>query len=190
MDPSTGIRDAIRTHGLTLFSARGVDSVSVAEICRAAEVANGSFYNFYRDKDALISELLADAQQALAALLAKAQGGNTDAAADHRRDVTLIVEFAAQNIALFRLALTTHARPATQNSVLEAFAKQRAKEIARGISQGRFRKDLDPELAARAEVGLTAECLRWWVQNPRAMPKAQLIEQLTQMRLGLTNHTD
>lgn len=181
------IGQAIRGRALALFAARGVDSVSVAEICRAADVANGSFYNFYASKDALIEELLLDAQQRLATSLAEAQSGNTTAEADHRRDVSIIVDFAERNFELFRLALTTHARPGARLSIIDAFTKQRAKEIARGVAEGRFRRNLHPQLAACAEVGLTMECLSWWVQNRKSMPRQDLIDQLTRIRLGVTN---
>jgi AcrR family transcriptional regulator len=184
------LRSAIRTQALSLFAQRGVDAVSVAEICREAEVANGSFYNFYRSKDALIADLLAEAAQVLAAALARAQASNGDAAADHRRDVTIIVDFVEANWRLFLLLLTTHARPGMEGSPVEAFVRQRTAEIRRGVAAGRFRRDLIPEIVAPVEVGLITETLRWWVQNQDALPKATLIDQLTAIRVRITNGGD
>jgi AcrR family transcriptional regulator len=185
-----GIRAAIRAHALGLFEQRGVDAVSVAEICREAQVANGSFYNFFRSKDALIAELLDDAQSELARALAAVQGEAINTGAAHRRDVTLIVDFVEQHWALFRLALTTHARPGMTGSLVDMFVRQRTEELRRGIATGRFRADLIPEIVAAAEVGLTTETLRWWAQNRETISRARLIDQLTAIRVRITNGAD
>jgi AcrR family transcriptional regulator len=184
------MRATIRGQALDLFAQRGVDAVSVAEICRAADVANGSFYNVFRSKDALIADLLAEAQQALATALAAAQGGNGDAAPDHRRDVTIIVDFVEANWRLFHLTLTTHARPGMPMSLVDVFIRQRTEEVRRGVAAGRFRRDLVPEITAAAEVGLTTEVLRWWAQNRDAVSRETLIDQLTAIRTRMTNGED
>jgi len=44
-------REALLSAGRALFAARDVDGVSIDEIVAAAEVAKGSFYNHFTDKD-------------------------------------------------------------------------------------------------------------------------------------------
>ena len=185
-----GIRASIRRHALVLFERRGVDVVSVAEICRAAGVANGSFYNFFRSKDALIADLLEETQRELAGALAAVQSEPATAEAAHRRDVTLIVDFVDRHWAMFRLALTTHARPGMQGSLIDLFVRQRTDELRRGIAKGQHRADLIPEILASAEVGLMTETLRWWAQHREAVSRDMLIDQLTALRTRMTNGTD
>jgi AcrR family transcriptional regulator len=185
--PELRIRDAIRAQALKLFEQRGVDDVSVAEICRTAEVANGSFYNFYRSKDALIAGLLDETQRELARALAEVQDEPVSAEAAHRRDVTLIVDFVDKHWALFRLTLTTHARPGMTGSLVDLFVRQRTEEIRRRIANGHYRADLIPEVAASAEVGLTTETLSWWSRNRDAISREALIDQLTAIRTRITN---
>jgi AcrR family transcriptional regulator len=188
IEPSIGA--SIRQHALALFEQRGIDAVSVAEICRAAGVANGSFYNFFRSKDALIGELLTDAQRALAQALGAAQDQPATPSAAHRRDVTIIVGFVETHWALFRLALTTHARPGLQGSLVDLFLRQRTEELRRKVAAGECRADLIPEIAAAAEVGLTTETLSWWARNREAVPRETLIDQLTAIRVRITNGAD
>ena len=44
-----------------LFRERGFDSVTVAEIMKAAGLTHGGFYGYFRSKDELIAEALAEA---------------------------------------------------------------------------------------------------------------------------------
>jgi AcrR family transcriptional regulator len=185
-----GIGAAIRRTALDLFEKRGVDAVSVAEICRAADVANGSFYNFFRSKDALIADLLDEAQRALARILADAQSEAATPVDAHRRDVTMIVAFVEKHWALFRLALTTHSRPGMKGSLVDLFVRQRTEELRRKIVAGECRADLVPEIAAAAEVGLMTETLSWWARNQEAVPRDRLVDQLTAIRVRITNGTD
>jgi len=41
---------------ITLFKERGYDGVTVAEICKAAGVAKGTFFNYYPTKDHVLAE--------------------------------------------------------------------------------------------------------------------------------------
>lgn len=50
-------RDRILAAAETLFLSRGVETVSVAEICRAADVSNGSFFHHFPSKDDLAVEI-------------------------------------------------------------------------------------------------------------------------------------
>jgi len=55
--PSPGARERILAAAVELFMAQDVESVSVAEICRAAGVSNGSFFHHFPSKDALALEI-------------------------------------------------------------------------------------------------------------------------------------
>lgn len=44
---------------LSLFLKRGIESVTIDEIVKAASVAKGSFYRYFRDKEELVATLIA-----------------------------------------------------------------------------------------------------------------------------------
>ncbi|QGZ96408.1 TetR/AcrR family transcriptional regulator [Terricaulis silvestris] len=51
-------RDRILAAAIELFLAQGVEGVSVAEVCRAAGVSNGSFFHHFPSKDELALEIV------------------------------------------------------------------------------------------------------------------------------------
>ena len=51
-------RSALLAAGQRLFGQRGFDATTVAEIAEAADVAIGSFYNYFDTKDELLAALL------------------------------------------------------------------------------------------------------------------------------------
>ncbi|PZO46356.1 MAG: hypothetical protein DCF16_19070 [Alphaproteobacteria bacterium] len=56
--PSTlGARERILAAAIALFMSNDVESVPVAEICRAAGVSNGSFFHHFPSKDGLALEI-------------------------------------------------------------------------------------------------------------------------------------
>lgn len=68
-----GVRDTNRKEkervlldaALLLFLARGVEGVSVDDITRAANVAKGSFYRYFKDQEALVEALIEPARKVI-----------------------------------------------------------------------------------------------------------------------------
>jgi AcrR family transcriptional regulator len=54
---------------LRVFAAKGYEGTSVPEVAKAAEVAVGSVYHYFRDKEALVNEVYRDAKTRLRAAL-------------------------------------------------------------------------------------------------------------------------
>jgi AcrR family transcriptional regulator len=54
----TSTPDRIRSAAIGLFSSRWFETVSVAEVCRAAGVSNGVFYRYHRGKEDLVRALV------------------------------------------------------------------------------------------------------------------------------------
>jgi AcrR family transcriptional regulator len=55
---ASSTRDRLLTSALNLFSRFWYETVSVAEICRNAELSNGIFYRYFNRKDEIFKELL------------------------------------------------------------------------------------------------------------------------------------
>jgi len=53
------IKEKILEAALDLFHDKGTKALSIAELTKRAGIAQGSFYNFWKDKEALIIELIA-----------------------------------------------------------------------------------------------------------------------------------
>ena len=187
-ETGTDYRGMIRRAGLRLFAERGVQGVSIAQLCREADIANGTFYNFYRDKSELVAEFLTETYEGLARRLRDAEGGGGSAEAEHRRDVAIIVDFTLANSELIRVALRDDgARRLAEKDITRLFIGQRTAGLMRGMRSGVYRDDIDPAMVARAEHGLMTEIIGWWLENQDVMTREALIDSLVTIRVRITN---
>src|SRR5262245_13297237 len=68
-------RQAIYDAAMALFLERGYGAVTVEDVCRAADVAKGTFFLHFPTKDALLAEYGREATDDLRARLAAHRGG-------------------------------------------------------------------------------------------------------------------
>ena len=71
-------RAALLQAGQSLFAAQSVDAVSIDDIVLAADVAKGSFYNHFADKDALAREVAVTVRGEVEAQVDLANAGVAD----------------------------------------------------------------------------------------------------------------
>ena len=129
-------RLALVEAGQGLFADRDVDSVSVDEIAAAADVAKGTFYNYFTDKEELAQVVAATVRGEVEAAITGLTGSITDPA----------TRLALAVVSFLRYA---HDRPDSARVMLRLFAgatataapvNQRARSlIAQGFASGRFR---------------------------------------------------
>jgi AcrR family transcriptional regulator len=184
--PDADTRQLILDAAIAEFREHGFRGAAIANICKRALIANGTFYLHFPNKAELYDELLAGTFEMLAAALAAAQRKNEGLsdAERQRRDIELIVAFAEANSDLLQIAINE--RGLAQVSLFDLLAQQRAAELDLGRRSGRFRSDLHPVVTAYAETGVMSEVLRWWLTHPGVMPKARLVKELLKISLRIT----
>ena len=83
-------RERIVAVAIDLFSARGIEAVTVDEIAAAADVGKGTVYNYFRAKEDIVLALLIELdREALGGLVALADG---------KRDLAAVLDAAAWRI--------------------------------------------------------------------------------------------
>jgi AcrR family transcriptional regulator len=90
-------REALLSAGRALFASRDVDGVSVDEIVAAAEVAKGSFYNHFVDKDVFAREIGAAVRRQAEQAVDEANAQVEDPATHLARALCVFVRFAIQH---------------------------------------------------------------------------------------------
>ena len=119
----------------TLFAARGVDGVSVDEIVGAADLAKGTFYNHFTDKDALAREIQRAVRAEVETRVEAANAGVADPAERVARALAVFARFAlaSPDRARVMTRLGPHATDvdAPLNRGLRA-------DVAAGMRDGRF----------------------------------------------------
>lgn len=128
-------RAALLQAGRTLFAARSVDGVTIDDIVAQADVAKGSFYNHFPDKDALARELADRARAGVEALAAHLGAGVADPA---ERVARALCGFARQGLEDplgVRVQLRLFQGAAVPDAPMNAGVRA---DVKAGLASGRF----------------------------------------------------
>lgn len=143
-------RAALLQAGETLFAAHSVDAVSIDDIVLAADVAKGSFYNHFADKEALARAIAGAVRAEAEAEVDAANAGVVEPARRMARAQAVFVRFAVRNPerarAMMRLFAGATLPDAPMNRGLLA-------DIEAGLADGSFR-DLTVETGLLMAMGM------------------------------------
>jgi AcrR family transcriptional regulator len=184
-EPSSTL-DAIMRAASEHFARYGFHGVKISRLCESAGVANGTFYIYFKSKKQLYEALLKQVLDEFMLALRSREDDSAPPAELDRGDVELIVDFCSRH-RWFSLAVFNE-RALKLNStttVLDKLIDQRANGIAAGQKRGVFRKDMDPRLAAQAEVAVTTELVNSWLSGKTGKSRKEVVEALWQFRLRL-----
>jgi AcrR family transcriptional regulator len=152
-------RRSIYQAAMSLFAQRGFHSVTLSEICRAADVGRGTFFLHFPSKAALLYEFNRRVAEDFAATL-------TEPRASARDELTALVDrmagelFAQAEIMVAMLREFFGSPEALAASELEdALPALVTDIIARGQHLGEFGQGVDPKLAATSFLTTAAAIL-------------------------------
>lgn len=128
-------RAALLDAGRALFAVRSVDGVSIDDIVARAEVAKGSFYNHFPDKDALAQALAAEARAQIEALAASTAAGVADPAERVARALCRFARQALEDPVAVRVMLRLFPGASIPDAAMNAGVRA---DVATGLAAGRF----------------------------------------------------
>src|ERR1700729_2427158 len=114
-----------------VFGQKGYDGASIAEICRLADTALGSFYVYFPDKKAAFVELVDSLGARLRADLATAVAGIEDRFAIERAGLRAFFAFAGQHRRLYRIVGQAEF---VDEAVFRRYYERLAEGYVRGLS--------------------------------------------------------
>ena len=118
-----------------LLASRSMDALSVDEIAMRADVAKGTFYNYFADKDALAREIASDVRTQIETQITRANEGIEDPAERIGRAFCCVIGLALsapkQAAAMMRLFPHALDPAAPINSGVR-------RDVADGVAQGRL----------------------------------------------------
>lgn len=154
----------ILTAAAQIFARKGYERATIADIAKQAGVAEGSIYNYFKNKgDLLVSlpqQLLHPTIESLGHQLL--QLSETPVPPDVMLDMLAhrMVSTMQQNAHLFRILLSAlpSLKPASRQKYLDSvvlYATGMFESYLRmGIERGIFRRDLDPRITPRLFIGM------------------------------------
>ncbi|MDP3852485.1 TetR/AcrR family transcriptional regulator [Phenylobacterium sp.] len=167
-------RAALLRAGQVLFATRSVDAVTIDDIVAAAEVAKGSFYNHFPDKDGLAREIAQQARAAIELTVADINIGVVDPAERVARALAMFARgaeaFPIRAQAMMRLFPFASVPDAPMNRGVRA-------DIQAGLAAGRF-GGLAPEAAVMMAVGTAQIAVSRVLERQAADAIATLAEDL------------
>jgi AcrR family transcriptional regulator len=167
-------RKALMDAGRTLFAARHVDGVSVDEIVAAAEVAKGSFYNHFADKDVFAREIAAMVRRQAEQAVIEANINVTDPAAHLARALCVFVRFAMEH----RDSAQVLWRLNSGATMVDAPINRGLRDnVLAGIKQGRF-KHADIEVAVLLVIGVIVVALRHALEERLVTPPKKIADSM------------
>jgi len=159
-------RREIYQAAMELFLQRGFASVTIEDICHAADVAKGTFFLHFPTKDALLLEYGAQVTGELEALLREHRGSATNAL---RKMLHFLAERATRHADIVRLVVREIlARPIAWVDVTEQsrdLVQLIASVVHRGQAGGDFRRSVKPRLAAALIASSYFVMVTEWVHS-------------------------
>lgn len=159
-------RAALMSAGRTLFASRDVEGVTVDQIVATAEVAKGSFYNHFVDKDVFAREIASSVRRQAEQAVNEANADVTDPAAQLARALCVFVRFAIEHPESARVLWRLNSGATMVDAPINRNLRN---DVQAGIAQQRF-KHVDIEVAALLVMGTIVISLRHALEDRLVTP--------------------
>lgn len=160
-------RQGIIDSALKLFGEKGYAATSVQEITEAAGVTKGAFYHHFESKEDLLRLIHDEFLDYQLAILRVALDSDEDPAELLRKLIETLLASTTQylaNVTVFYLERRNFS-PSQYKAVKrkrDEFDRLFLQVFERGVSEGRFRSDLDPRIVSLGVVGMLAWVHQWY----------------------------
>jgi len=164
-----------------LFALNGSKKTRTSDIAKGAEVAVGTVYLHFKDKDSLLKEVLKVALTRLKQEIAKYPAESNSLVENKMAALAAFTEHFPNLAAVLFDGGNLATTPGKE--AFDFLIASQERGLIDGVAQGYYRGDLHSGLVARAMVGSLVQVLSWWVKNPEVITKQEVIESLTSMRM-------
>ena len=128
-------RESLIRAGRELFAERPVDAVAIDDIVQAAQVAKGSFYNHFADREALVGAVTAEIRSGIERAVDAANAGVEDPARRMARATCVYIRFAVDEPERARVLVRVSGALINTNARLN---RGLADDLTAGLAAGRF----------------------------------------------------
>jgi AcrR family transcriptional regulator len=163
------------------FGQRGYFATSVADITRAAGVAQGTFYVYFPNKQAIFEELVRHLNRQLRHTIQSAVAGLDDRLAAERKGFETFLRFVREHRNLYRIVMQAESvNPAVYRWYYRHFAEGYARRLRAAMEAGHIRR-CDPETLAYCLMGIGNFLGMRYVLWDHRRPPRRALETLTSL---------
>ena len=148
---------------IELTLERGYETLSIRDLAERADIGYATFFRHYKDKEALLLDVLDALIEELLILLQP-----LSADSDPKRVGTLVFAHAERNSRLYRVLLESH------SSAIEARIYRVATAAVLSTSKPKPGSPVPPEIAAHHLVSSFLSLIRWWLEHDRPYPAERM----------------
>jgi TetR/AcrR family fatty acid metabolism transcriptional regulator len=182
-------RDAILRAAIDTFAARGFFNAQVADVARAAGVAAGTVYLYFRGKDDLLISIFERTMRAAIADGRASVAGISDPVERLRQIARVHLERMGHDR---QLAVVFQIELRQSTKFMERFSATHLREylgiirdvIADGQATGAFRAAINPTLAAKLFFGALDEMATNWILSRRKYSLASEADAIVDLMVG------
>jgi AcrR family transcriptional regulator len=170
-------RQSLMEAALRLFSESGYDATTVKDITDAADVAKGTFFNYFETKETILPAIAARRLEQLKEALTIERGAPASPVARIKLALRLVAEdpLCEQQLAQRLFAAIMRHRDVNPGHALRDLL---AEQVRQGQKEGEIRGDLDPVYLAGVIRSLFFQQLVIWHHGHRPAPLPMLIDDL------------
>jgi len=172
-------------YAIARFAEHGYHTTSVAEIVEGIGVGKGVFYWYFDSKEALLRQILKDAQTDLRRRQQAAIGDEADPLARIERGIRESLAWSAEHRDLITLVQFAETEPRFAEALArgeEIAVADTVRHLKDAIVEGRI-PDRDPEVLAVAVLGVIGKLARTFVHE-RSEPTADVADSAVAFCLG------
>lgn len=167
-------RQRLMEAALRLFREQGYDDTTVGQIAEAADVAKGTFFNYFETKEAILPALVEWRLKELEDALLPEQGAPASPVARIKQALCLVAEDPLSDPVVVRrlfAARRYHLDPRPVHVLTDLFSEQ----VCQAQAAGEIRADLDPIYLGGLIRALFFQQLMMWHHNYRPVPLQELL---------------
>jgi len=172
-------RTALLEAGRALLATRSIDVISIDEIVAAADVAKGSFYNHFTDKDVFAREIGATVRRQVEKAVATANAGVGDPAARFARALCVFIRFAIEHRDSAQLLWRLNSGATMADAPVN---RELREELLRAVKSPPF-SHLDVETGVLLIMGASVISIRHVLEERLVTPPARIAANMAAVML-------
>ncbi|MFA5538872.1 MAG: TetR/AcrR family transcriptional regulator [Gemmobacter sp.] len=179
-------REAILRAAEEVIGARGFAGAAIADITRAAGIAQGTFYIYFETKEEVFRELVTEMGRLTRKTLSEAVAGAPDRLTAERLGLRAFLGFVAERPTLYNIVEEARfVDPDSYNGYFTTFARAYARNLTAAAEEGEIRPG-NAEIRAWALMGMAVTLgERFGLMEPGADRDAVVAEVFDMLENGL-----
>jgi AcrR family transcriptional regulator len=171
---------------LRLFREQGYDATPVEQITKAANVAKGTFFNYFETKEAILPALAEWRLRQLEKALTPSQGVPASPVARIKMALCLVAEDPLTDPQLVQQLFAAMMRQPESKHIGAGFIQLLAEQVRQAQTAGEIRPDLDPLFLGGVIRAMFFQQMLMWHHDHRSSPLSTMLNEAIDLLLDGT----